>query len=119
MDMPVSYSFNASAEAAAAASYPSLRYFAVSANYSATPQREFNSVSKWSAGLTPSIAGSFSGVCWFAVRDTVDGLRAAGMGNVAVGMIHSALGGSECCNPPSTHTHTHVGDHLTPPHPPP
>jgi hypothetical protein len=94
MDMPVSYSFNASAEAAAAALYPSVRYFYVSANYSAVPLREFITVSRWAAGSPAGVASSFSAVCWFTARDTFDGLRAAGLGDVPIGMVHSALGGT-------------------------
>jgi hypothetical protein len=33
-------------------------------------------------------------VCWFAVRDTYNALRAAGENNVPMGMVHSALGGT-------------------------
>ena len=94
MDMTLSYAFNASAEAAAAAQYPSLRYFAVNANYSAVPLREFISTSRWETGASPAVASGFSAVCWFAVRDTYAALRASGAGDIPVGMIHSALGGS-------------------------
>lgn len=93
MDMTVSYAFNATAEAAAAALYPSLRYFQVNANYSNEPLREFISTSRWEEGTSASVASSFSAVCWFAVRDTYDSLRTSGE-EVAVGLLHSALGGT-------------------------
>ena len=93
MDMPVSYAFNATAEEAAAAAYPEIRYFVVYPNRSNTPLREFVSTSsRWASGSTAAVAGSFSAVCWFAVRDVADGLRAT-EGNIALGIIHSALGG--------------------------
>lgn len=93
MDMPVSYAFNSSAEAAAAAAYPLLRYVTVTSNYSSTPLFEFGNISSWEIP-TPASSLEFSAVCWYAVRDTFDALRAAGEGEVAMGMIHSALGGT-------------------------
>ena len=94
MDMPVSYSFNATAEEAAALTYPSLRYYAVYPNSTSTPLREFISVAPWSAPTPGNPAASFSGVCWFTARDVFNGLRDAGEGDVPIGMIHSALGGT-------------------------
>ena len=93
-DMPVSYAFNATAEAAAAALYPSLRYFSVSANYSAQPLREFIAASRWQVGSSAAVAASWGAVCWFAVRYTYDALRAAGEADIPMGMVHSALGGT-------------------------
>lgn len=93
MDMTVSYSFNSSKEAAAADGYPSLRYFSVISNYSTTPLREFLAVSPWTVA-SHETAPNFSGVCWFSARDIHDGLRAAGQGDVPMGMLHSALGGT-------------------------
>lgn len=94
MDMPISYAFNATAEAEAAALYPNLRYFNVNANYSSKPLREFISTSRWEAGTSASVASGFSAVCWFAVRYTYDALRASGEEGLGVGMLHSALGGT-------------------------
>jgi hypothetical protein len=94
MDMPVSYAFNATAEAAAAALFPSLRYFAVNANYSIVPLREFISTGRWEVGTSAAVASGYSAVCWFAVRDSYTALRASGAGDIPVGMVHSALGGT-------------------------
>ena len=94
MDMPVSYAFNASAEEAAAANYPQVRYFYVFPNRSHTPLREFlGASSRWASGLAAGAASSFSAACWFSARDVADGLRAS-EGAVPIGMIHSALGGT-------------------------
>ena len=94
MDMPVSYAFNSTAEIAAAASYPLVRYIYVSANYSSAPLEEFITISTWALPTKSSSAMGFSAVCWFAVRDTYNALKAAGEGDVPMGMIHSALGGT-------------------------
>jgi hypothetical protein len=92
--MPVSYAFNASAEEAAAKNYPLMRYIYVSANSTPAPLPEFFAVSPWALPLTGATAGSFSAICFYTARSLVDGLRAAGAGDVPVGMIHSALGGT-------------------------
>jgi len=94
MDMPVSYAFNSSSEIAAAASFPLLRYIYVSANYSSEPLQEFITISAWTLPTKNTSAMGFSAVCWFAVRDTYNTLKAAGEGDVPMGMIHSALGGT-------------------------
>ena len=94
MDMPVSYSFNATAEEAAALAYTSLRYFYITPNSTAAPLREFTSVTPWTAPTASDPAASFSGVCWFTARDVANGLRDAGEGDVPIGMLHSALGGT-------------------------
>ena len=91
--MPVSYAFNNTAEIAAATSYPLLRYIYVSENYSSSPLEEFITISTWVLP-TKNTSGTFSAVCWFAVRDTYNALKAAGEGEVPMGMIHSALGGT-------------------------
>lgn len=93
MDMSVSYAFNATAEEAAAIAYPTMRYFYVGANYSSTPLVEFISTSPWTLPTSANAQGGWSAVCWYAARDTFDGLIAAKR-QVPVGMIHSALGGT-------------------------
>ena len=93
MDMPVGYAFNSTAEEAAAISYPLLRYFLVDSNYSATPLAEFISTSPWALATSANAQSGWSAVCWFAARDTFDGL-VANKQEVPIGMIHSALGGT-------------------------
>ena len=95
MDMPVSYAFNATAETLASMAYTSLRLFGVSPNYSDTPLDNFIAVSPWvSPASLPSGAASFSAICWFALRDLHNGLAAAGEGDVPIGLLHTALGGT-------------------------
>ena len=95
MDMPVSYAFNSSAESAASLHYPSLRLFNVIPNSSSTPLENFISISPWASPASlPDGAAGFSAVCWFALRDLHNGLAAAGDGDVPIGLLHTALGGT-------------------------
>lgn len=110
MDMPVSYAFNASAEIAASAAYPLLRYKYVAVNKSATPQREFPAApAPWApASTAPGYAGSWSAFGWYTARDIYNALG----GGIAVGVVHSALGGTpiQAWTPPSA-----AADCVTPP----
>jgi hypothetical protein len=89
---PVSFSFNASAELAAAAAYPWIRVFAggvLGGSKTALPQLEHPLLIPWSSA-TPVTLSHFAAACWFHGRELANALGP----EVPIGLIEEAWSGT-------------------------